>query len=96
MLRPHCALHSCNVAHTQSATFELHSERIASKSRLDPIFFPWLIKYGGKSGFSLSDSVGIDELLAISSRYDIMNYLLSAVDGVLMIYLLSAVDGVLN
>ncbi len=53
MLRPHCGLHTCNVAHTQLATFE----RVASKTRLDLIFCPWLIKYGGKSGFSLSNSV---------------------------------------
>ena len=50
MLRPHCALQSCNAAHTQTAT----SKRAASKTRFDPIFCPWLIKYGG---FSLSNSV---------------------------------------
>ena len=53
MLRPHCAFHTRNVTYTQSAT----SERVASKIRLDPIFSPWLIKYGGKSGFFLSNSV---------------------------------------
>ena len=53
MLCPHCALQTCNAAHTQMAA----SERIVSKTRLDPIFCPWLIKYGGKSGFSLYNSV---------------------------------------
>ena len=53
MLRPHCALQTCNVARTQSAT----SKRVASKIRVDQIFCPWLIKHGGKSGFSLSNSV---------------------------------------
>ena len=38
MLRPHCAFQICNEAHTQSAT--------SDKTRLDPIFCPWLIKYG--------------------------------------------------
>ncbi len=45
--------------HTQSAT----SERVASKTRVDPIFYPWLIKYGGKSGFSLSNSVVYIQIL---------------------------------
>ncbi len=30
-----------------------YSECVASKTRLNPIFCPWLIKYGGKSGFFL-------------------------------------------
>ncbi len=53
MLRQHGVLQTCNAAHILSAT----SERVASKPRLDPILCPWLIKYGGKSGFSLSNSV---------------------------------------
>ena len=53
MLCSHCALQACKVAHKQSAS----SERAASKTRVGPIFCPWLIKYDGKSGFSLSNSV---------------------------------------
>ncbi len=53
MSRPRCVLQTCNVGHTQSAT----SECVASKTRLDPIFCPWLVKYGRKSRFSLSNSV---------------------------------------
>ena len=53
MLHLHCALQTCNVAHMQSAT----SERVASKTRVNQIFCPWLIKYGGKSRFSPSNSV---------------------------------------
>ncbi len=41
MLRLHCALQTCNAA--QSTT----SEHFATKTRLDQIFCPWLIKYGG-------------------------------------------------
>ena len=44
---------TCNVAHTRSA----NSECVASKSRIDPIFSSWLIKYGGESCFSLCNSV---------------------------------------
>ena len=52
MLRPHKALQTWNAAHTQLAT----SKSVASKAQVDPIFCPWLIKYGGKTGFSLSNS----------------------------------------
>ncbi len=36
----YCALQTCNVAHTQLA----NSECVACKTRLDPIFWKWLIK----------------------------------------------------
>ncbi len=54
MLCEHCTLQTCNVAQMQSAT----SERFASKTQVDPIFCPSLIEYGGKSRFSLFNSVG--------------------------------------
>ena len=53
MFHPHCTLQTCNGPRTQTAT----SERVVSKTRVDPFFCSWLIKYGRKSGFSLSNSV---------------------------------------
>ncbi len=53
MLHQNCALQTCNTSHTQSAT----SKCFASKTQVNPIFCPWLIKYSGKSGFSLLGSV---------------------------------------
>ena len=73
MLRPHCALQTCNAAFTQSAT----SEHVASKTRLDPIFCPWLIKYGRKSGFSLSNSV--TSLQMATSSLDVCHILILSV-----------------
>ena len=55
---PHYTLQTCNAAHMQLAT----SECVASKTGVNPIFCPWLYKYGGKPGFSLSNSVGMIQL----------------------------------